>query len=557
MVGGSTKYLGTTADVLPTNGDISCSVWVKNSSEITADYYRYVWFKNTGNGPYGMIEYDYNGGTKRINAAVGGLSNTATYTVTMGTSDWYHIVLTRTVSDNITKLYVNGVYRSSSAADTYTDTGADYFQIGGQNTVNSAIATMDEVGVWSRALTATEVAGLYNDGLGSQYSFTDLKSAKVLVVGGGGGSESTSGGLIAGGGGAGGVVYNASFLVSQQAYTVTIGDGGTTNNNGGNSAFGIITAIGGGVGNNNGNGADGGSGGGGGYNTSSGGAATQGNSGGGTGYGNAGGGGTSPGAAYYTGGGGGGAGGAGASGSAYKGGNGGAGIADASIGGLLAMTSSGVSGYIAGGGGGAYGYGGTQNGTLGVGGSGGGGSGAIANYSGGDTNATSATANTGSGGGGDSVYNTGSGTGGSGLVIIAYTNADFNHTYTGTSTTGTDGSLTWVKMTTSGTFTLTSPSTAYSTSVTQTLNSSDVISRVWTTTYTKTETFTLSDAWEFFIGKLIDVRETLSLLSFSDSNMVSGSPGTMANDTSIGTKAWSNVDNAKVSDDIYAVVDLT
>lgn len=35
---------------------------------------------------------------------------------------------------------------------------------------------------------------------------------------------------------------------------------------------------------------------------------------------------------------------------------------------------------------------------------------------------------------------------------------------------------------------------------------------------------------------------------------VTMSPGTMADDATVGTVAWSNPDNAKVSDDVYAVV---
>jgi hypothetical protein len=46
--------------------------------------------------------------------------------------------------------------------------------------------------------------------------------------------------------------------------------------------------------------------------------------------------------------------------------------------------------------------------------------------------------------------------GGDGVVIVAYLTADFSgYSYTGTSATGTDGSYTWVRMTTSGDLTLT------------------------------------------------------------------------------------------------------
>jgi len=63
----------------------------------------------------------------------------------------------------------------------------------------------------------------------------------------------------------------------------------------------------------------------------------------------------------------------------------------------------------------------------------------------------------GGGGGGGVVLpngaNTAAADGGSGIVIVAYTTAEFNHT--GGNSTGTNGSETWVKFTSSGTLTLT------------------------------------------------------------------------------------------------------
>jgi len=70
----------------------------------------------------------------------------------------------------------------------------------------------------------------------------------------------------------------------------------------------------------------------------------------------------------------------------------------------------------------------------------------------------------GGGGGGGGANGGGVGAqGGSGVVIIAYTTADFSgFTYSGTSTTGTNGSETWVKMTTSGDLVLTGAASANS-----------------------------------------------------------------------------------------------
>lgn len=281
-------------------------------------------------------------------------------------------------------------------------------------------------------------------------------TAKVLVVAGGGSGAR-------GGGGAGGVQYDSALTVTAQAYTVTIGAGGAepslggavNGNDGSNSAFGSITATGGGGGGAYvvGQGNDGGSGGGAGsYGAASPvqgvGAATGGNT-----FGNAGGGSN----AYYYGAGypSGGGGGAGAAGqnaqSNTQSGAGGAGIGDASVGGLLTDASAGVGGYIAGGGGGGEDY---YSGSGGAGGSGGGGRGADDSAD----NAVAGTANTGGGGGGSGSTsgNYHARAGGSGIVIIEYTTSDFSgFTYTGSHSTGENGAYTWVKMTSSGTLTLT------------------------------------------------------------------------------------------------------
>ncbi len=63
---------------------------------------------------------------------------------------------------------------------------------------------------------------------------------------------------------------------------------------------------------------------------------------------------------------------------------------------------------------------------------------------GGLTGKAAGAANTGNGGMGGT-------TGGSGVVIVAYTTSEGNHT--GGDDTGTDGDYTWVKFTSSGTLT--------------------------------------------------------------------------------------------------------
>lgn len=271
--------------------------------------------------------------------------------------------------------------------------------------------------------------------------FGSFKTAKILAVGGGAsggyaGSANNGGG---GGGGSGGYQYFPVYNISAGVYSVTVGSGGSAlsstgqGNNGNDSIFDAITATGGGGGGGglttSANGKNGGSGGGGGggflSGAGTGGTGSQGGNGGagqGTGSRASGGGG-----------------GASANGITASGGNAGAGGAGTAN----SITGSSVT-YGGGGGGSNIG-----TGTGGAGGVGGGGAGSDGLGGGVD-----GTANTGGGGGGSTSAGN-SGAGGSGVVIISFNTSDFSFVYSGTSSTGTSGSQTWVQMNTSGNLTLT------------------------------------------------------------------------------------------------------
>lgn len=338
-------------------------------------------------------------------------------------------------------------------------TGTGKVVIGGESLVVAKLASQPASASTGQVYFDTVLKKFRGYNGTSWVSFsTSPTTAKILVVAGGGqggGNDNNYGG----GGGAGGVVYATDHVIIGTSYSITIGPGGSSAGanvhgaNGSDSVFSdganTVTAIGGGGGgvgaggSGGANGSDGGSGGGP-VSGNTAGVSTQGDSGGGIGYGNDGG--TSGNGNGHGGGGSGGDGGVGVNDGA--GGNGGNGIADATIGGLLTMTSSGVNGFIAGGGGGG---GSTDQG--GNSGSGGGGHGGLYPS---NTGISPGTENTGGGGGGSAKNSSVAGdAGGSGLVIIVYKNLEFDHTYSGTSTTGTNGSETWVKMTTSGTLTLT------------------------------------------------------------------------------------------------------
>lgn len=256
-----------------------------------------------------------------------------------------------------------------------------------------------------------------------------MSNLKLFLIGGGGGGG-THNYYGGGGGGSGGKYEGEISFVCGGTYAITVGNGGGANADGGSSSAFGKSAPGGGKGASNTNSAGStGGGGGGGSGTSGYTAGAGGNYGGGTGY-------YSSTTSRQTGGGGGGAGSAGSNYNGYYyGGNGGNGYT---------TNITGTSETYGGGGGGA------GQTTGGNGGSGGGGRGASSSLA-----STAGTANTGGGGGGGTYGNTAS-SGGSGIVIISWVTSEYSSfSYTGSYTTGTNSTYTWIKCITSGNITLT------------------------------------------------------------------------------------------------------
>ena len=93
------------------------------------------------------------------------------------TGQWYHIVMLR--DTDLTKFYINGVKSKNDSVATYK-TPTD-FTIGSQNGVRWFTGAIDDVRIYNRALSADEVAALY------QYESTPqarIATARAQVVNG-------------------------------------------------------------------------------------------------------------------------------------------------------------------------------------------------------------------------------------------------------------------------------------------------------------------------------------------------------------------------------------
>lgn len=180
--GNAFNFNGTNAYVsLPDNmfnsftGDFSVSFWYKPNnitgvkdlvSSFTLDGGNYYGFQISSNNDKFVI-YTYNGTLSYIT-----LLSSANMAVI---GNWVNITITRKSSFG-TKMYINGALDTSNTSTTnpvFASTNKNSLgaSISGVSVVNYANGLLDEVNVWNKELTSTEVTNLYNTGTGKFYPY--------------------------------------------------------------------------------------------------------------------------------------------------------------------------------------------------------------------------------------------------------------------------------------------------------------------------------------------------------------------------------------------------
>ena len=152
----------------------SISLWFKTTDTRGASTNTlFTWGDNNGGG--NGVSLDVENGVIWDRSYYG---NTNHWGSGYNTGTWHYLVVTApggTYTTTNILCYVDGTLLSGSPAGSValniTNSLGNNVIIGDQSIFGYFNGTIDEVGVWSRALTSTEVSELYNSGAGCQYPF--------------------------------------------------------------------------------------------------------------------------------------------------------------------------------------------------------------------------------------------------------------------------------------------------------------------------------------------------------------------------------------------------
>ena len=166
------SFLSVASNLGVSGGACSFSVWVKLLSEITALNWAFVSLEDATTHVRNEIRYAYNAGTQQLQftrSRMNVASDTLTYTITLGTSAWRNLLFT--YDGSTVTGYVNGVSVGTVASSgSGVTVGSNNFKIGasdnGTTSEGFASSILDDVPVFTRALTAAECALMYSSGPG-------------------------------------------------------------------------------------------------------------------------------------------------------------------------------------------------------------------------------------------------------------------------------------------------------------------------------------------------------------------------------------------------------
>jgi hypothetical protein len=180
LIGHAASFIGTSgglttgkkASELGISGGISksVSIWIKPNIAING-------LNSCGIIDCGNREDQQQFGLKYYGAPAYWMFDSWYGAVRIGSNDnkladgmWHHIVVTYNSIGHKLRTYMDGNFVTEDATKTL-NTGDNYTFSIGIGSQGKYIGSIDEVGLWKRALTDGEVKSLYNSGIGIQYPF--------------------------------------------------------------------------------------------------------------------------------------------------------------------------------------------------------------------------------------------------------------------------------------------------------------------------------------------------------------------------------------------------
>ncbi|NTW32172.1 MAG: hypothetical protein HGB12_06045 [Bacteroidetes bacterium] len=160
------------------NTSFSISCWFKISTQPSTGN-EFVMVSITPYSPEKDISIKYSNetGTKQIviyKGNYGGTDNNIRYNINLTSDIWYHVVYVYT-NNTLLEGYLNGTSIGTISNPynnpTGSGSGSNLFISSWCGSSRFISGLIDEVGIWSRALSSAEVSALYNSGNGIQYPF--------------------------------------------------------------------------------------------------------------------------------------------------------------------------------------------------------------------------------------------------------------------------------------------------------------------------------------------------------------------------------------------------
>lgn len=160
---------------IPTGGEVTMCAWVYPTVGSVAAW-QGIMAKRTGSYSYGI---NLVAGNFQIYTSGG--SGIAGFAYDLPVDEWVHIA--GVMSDDPTELYVNGELFGTKGAGGGVIEAANGLRIGASGTIGEVFnGSIDDVGIFSVALSEADIKGIYNKGLGMATGIAAVESVGKLAT---------------------------------------------------------------------------------------------------------------------------------------------------------------------------------------------------------------------------------------------------------------------------------------------------------------------------------------------------------------------------------------